>query len=503
MRSKLISRPAPIKGLVLGQSAKPDKDGAEVLENFIPTRRGIRIRGGRVSVADLGSPVRSLMTYRTGGVERAFAATSTDLYEVPSGSPSSLKSGLTSGDWSHVQFGVVGGQYLILANGSDPVQLYDGSSFTDANYTFDPVGILTHNLSYVWSYRNRLFFSQKGTLKVWFGDVASVTGTLRDFDLSGVFELGGSILFGATISYDAGDGIDDRCVIVSDQGEVAIYAGADPANDADWRLEGRYRIGIPLGPHAHMRAGGDVLILTQAGAISLSQAIRSDKVALTSKAITAPIEPLWTSMAKTRTAPWTIRRWDDRGIAIVTMPGSDRVLTVSLDTGAWSVQTNWPVTSMTTFGSRMLAAIGSQVWALDESGLDGSDPFVARCAWSFAGDGVSRKIAGLARVVYYGRRAVALRLGAASDHMVTWPDPPAATSVTDDPDAWDVGTWDNARWAASTGMETRTVVSRWARVRASGIALAPTIQITSGSPVQLRTEIVAVEMTVESGGVVV
>ena len=47
--------------------------------------------------------------------------------------------------------------------------------------------------------------------------------------LSGAATKGGKLLFGATWSIDAGDGIDDKCVFVTDQGELLIFTGSDPS----------------------------------------------------------------------------------------------------------------------------------------------------------------------------------------------------------------------------------------------------------------------------------
>ena len=46
--------------------------------------------------------------------------------------------------------------------------------------------------------------------------------------LSGASTKGGKLLFGATWSIDAGDGTDDKCVFVTDNGEVLVFTGSDP-----------------------------------------------------------------------------------------------------------------------------------------------------------------------------------------------------------------------------------------------------------------------------------
>jgi len=75
--------PAPIKGLLkAGPLVGAPKDAAEVLENFIPTARGARLRGGSTLFATVAGPVIQLMNYRSGTSENLFAATATDIYDV-------------------------------------------------------------------------------------------------------------------------------------------------------------------------------------------------------------------------------------------------------------------------------------------------------------------------------------------------------------------------------------------------------------------------------------
>jgi hypothetical protein len=57
-------------------------------------------------------------------------------------------------------------------------------------------------------------------------------GALGMIPLSGAATKGGKLLCGFTWSIDAGDGIDDKCVFVTDQGELLIFTGSDPATAA-------------------------------------------------------------------------------------------------------------------------------------------------------------------------------------------------------------------------------------------------------------------------------
>ena len=97
-------------------------------------------------------------------------------------------------------------------------------------------------------------------MNAWYLPLDAVGGVLLPIYLAGAATKGGKLLFGASWSIDAGDGIDDKCVFVTDLGEVLVFTGSNPGDAANWRQEGRYQIGAPLGMNAHMLLGGDLII---------------------------------------------------------------------------------------------------------------------------------------------------------------------------------------------------------------------------------------------------
>ena len=101
-------------------------------------------------------------------------------------------------------------------------------------------------LTHIWKHANRLFFVQGGTMNAWCLPVHAVGGELVYIPLSGAMKRGGSLLFGASWSVDSGSGLDDKCIFVSDQGEVAIFSGTDPTSSTNWKQEGCYDISRPL-----------------------------------------------------------------------------------------------------------------------------------------------------------------------------------------------------------------------------------------------------------------
>ena len=148
-------------------------------------------------------------------------------------------------------------------------------------------------LCFVWKYRSRLFFIETDSMNAWYLGIDSVGGLLQQIPLSGAATRGGKLLFGAVWSLDAGDGTDDKCVFVTNLGEVLIFSGTNPAEATGWRQEGRYTLSAPLGMNAHLAIGGDLLIMTVDGVIPLSQAITKEAGQLELAMLTRTIKPLW------------------------------------------------------------------------------------------------------------------------------------------------------------------------------------------------------------------
>ncbi len=159
--SALASFPSAIGGWASNQNlATPSTDPqcACILENIFPTATGGQLRRGSLLYATLGNgdmPCRALFSFQNGSQSHLFAATDTTIYDVTniitpysyrllSESPDHIVTdtgdfigqistagmerieGLTNGAWIDLQFATTGSTYLLVVNGSDPMQVYDG-----------------------------------------------------------------------------------------------------------------------------------------------------------------------------------------------------------------------------------------------------------------------------------------------------------------------------------------------------------------------------------------
>jgi hypothetical protein len=105
-----------------------------------------------------------------------------------------------------------------------------------------------------------------------------VTGT---WSLTGFNKLGGSILKMFTLGSNQNDTIAQFLCVMTDQGELLVYQGKSPADVETWRLQGIFRIPIPLNKRCFCQVEGDMIIATQMGIVSLQRVVFGTKTQIT------------------------------------------------------------------------------------------------------------------------------------------------------------------------------------------------------------------------------
>lgn len=505
--------PAPVQGWVTNTNlSQPMKQAALVLDNWFPVQTGIKLRGGCAKHATLPAACTAMFAYQSSTTEKLFAATASGIYDLTTVSdvdtaPSAAVGSLTGGDWTFVQFETSGGDFLVGCNGADTPREFDGSSWSSSTMT----GLTTSLLSHVWAYKNRLFFVQGGSMNFWYLSVGAKTGALTSFSLAGVFAKGGAILFGATWSLDAGDGVDDLCVIVSTLGEVAVYQGTNPSDAAAWSLVGRYEIAAPLGKNAIERAGGELLICTAEGIVPISEAVNKDRAALSLSAISRAIDPDWTQAVRDRGGlPWTLTKYPERNMMIVGMPSPSASIerasfVVNLETGAWCRFTGVPFDvrgQVVLLGIHYVGTSDGYVYRTDSGGSDDGDVYVSKYVGHFdqLGAGAAIKSVNLVRANFRATKAFIAQVSASVDYAVSLPTAPSSVANSTE-DTWDTGVWDTAIWDADSA--ALSVTSNWQGLAKAGFVFAPQVQISTGVTPRPDAELMSFDVMYETGAVVV
>ena len=504
--------PAPVRGWILNENlATVQPGGARRLENWLCTTTGVRVRGGSVKHCTLDAPVTSLFAYNS-TLSKFFAATAGGIFDAttPADATTPLTadvSGQTAGEYSTVQFGTAGGDFLYAVNGADDAQLFDGSTWTTINGVSSPAftGVATSDLSAVWSYANRLFFVEKNTMNAWYLSVDSIAGSASSFSLAGIFRKGGALLFGAAWSLDTGAGLDDKCVFVSTEGEIAVYAGTNPGSASEWSLQGVYTMPKPLGVNAFIQAGGDLLLATEVGLIPISAAIQTDLAAIESKAASTPIAPYWQRQAQTILGGWQIIKAPRRGVMFVSQPdtsgATQTCLAVNLLTGAWSLCTGWDTRCLGYFNDNpYFGAADNCVYLMDSGGSDDGAIYTATYLGQHEHMGVygRKKSVRQMRAMFQTGSPIAPQLSALADFSEEMPPPPS--SVPDyGADLWDVGLWDVAVWDADTVFTSEAI---WVSAGVTGTTIAPGLQLTMGIGPTPQVELVAIDVEFHVGATV-
>jgi hypothetical protein len=505
--SQPLVYPAPANGLVTAIGlAEATEGAASMATNWLPTLKGLRIRGGseKRGLLSLSLPIGSMFTYKFGSNQKMFAANANAIYDVtsppaPPATVSPVVSGLTSGEWMTFQHTTTGGSFLCCFNGTDPRQVYDGASWaTTPAITFSDA-TTSADIGAAFLFKQRQFLIKSGTFDAYYLGVNSIGGAAAVFPLGGVMKQGGGLLTGFTWSPESGDGLNMLACFVSTEGEIAVYAGDDPSTADSWGLQGVYSIGKPLGKNAVIRAGGDVFICTATGLIPLSQVFQRDRDTVSLSALSRPIDDIWRRIAETVSYGWSLTAWTEKSLVFVSFPFTaadpDTTFVLNVKTNKWSIVSGWQAMAYCAFQGQLYfgdAANGSSsnggIWHADATGSDDGRPFKAVYLSHFmpAGGFGRRARAMLAHMYFEGKVNPIVSLFARADGNRTDPTGPDVTQAGEIVSEWDAGKWDEALWDVGT---TTTKIQRRQNVRATGDALALGCVVTSGGSTPLDLEI--------------
>lgn len=515
------SMPAPNAGWVSAQNLAAMAPGTCLKSvNAFPTTTGIRVRGGNVKQSTLSEtePVESLMAYVGATVREMFGTSDGNIFDIttvadPDVVPTPVVTGQTSNYYAWVNYAVTGGNYLYAVNGTDEAQLYDGTVWQAVTAVSVPIaitGVATSTFSHVNVFRNRLYFVEKDSLNVWYLGVDSLGGAASALSLAGIFRKGGSVFFTATWSSESGSSsMSDYLVVVSTQGEFAVFQGSFPGG-SDWSLAGVYELGEPLGINGWFKAGGDIVVLTVNGAIPVSAARFKDPSALSMDAISKDIHPDWIyEVARRRTVPWEAVKWDDKTSLYVNVPVvSDvtppRPFVANLQTGKWTEYTAWDTRCMVVHNRQLYFGCNDgTVRTAEVSGRDLDLPytFQVAMAWDHLGSAGFIKTVRQAKAEFLTTRPFNVLISASTDYMQDFPTAGNAADDSEPSSLWDVGLFDVALWDSGETAVRRT--TRWQSVGRTGEIFSMEIQIPIGSANTPNIEMTVLHFTNEVGGLVV
>jgi hypothetical protein len=148
-------------------------------------------------------------------------------------------------------------------------------SYTVAKFI---TGVDSSNLIHVNLHKERLYFVEEGTLKFWYLGTNAISGAATSYDLGGIARNGGYIMAMGTWTLDAGYGVDDYAVFITNNGEAIVFKGSNPSDPNDWSLIGVWQLGQVFARRCFFKFAGDLLLMTQDGIVPLAGALQSSRL---------------------------------------------------------------------------------------------------------------------------------------------------------------------------------------------------------------------------------
>ena len=520
------STPSPVKGINTHDSISVmNNTYALTLDNFVCKPYGVQVRQGYkkhvTGITDSLSNqryVESLMPYigMIPNKNKLFAASSTYIYDattVGTTTPTRVRTGFTSAQWTSTNFAIPSGHYMVCANGLDAPQLYDGTNWTAFTQTASPAapgqvsGTNPNNWSYVLSHQQRLWFIEKESTRCGYLPIQSLGGAAQILDFGAYFPRGGKLVAIAGWSLDSGAGMQEHFVAISSAGDVVIYTGYDPSTAGTWSLAGTYQMGSPVGSNPFAKIGGDLLVITQDGLVPLSKALQSARVN-NSIAVSNNIDSLINSYITSYSSlsGWQVINYPGHNTLVLNVPQVDKSsnlqLVMSTITGGWSQFKGIPAQCWAVFNDELYfggyGMVGKAFSGYtDNAGFDGAGGTAViattQQAFSYFETPGTKKKFNMVRPVIMSTAAPTITVGCNVDYDMTplqgAPVPVANAAVG----LWDFAYWDSAVWGGQT-----FTFQNWQPISAVGYAASLTISISS----TVETTWVSADWIIEKGGTI-
>jgi hypothetical protein len=501
---RAVSRPTSLPAPIGGWNARdalpnmPPTD-AVTLTNWFPATTECVLRSGYSKFATgITGQVETLMAYSDGDTSNElFAIAGGKVYDCTAGGAvgAAVLTGLSNSRFQYTNVATPAGTYLSMANGVDSPRLYDGSTWTTPTIT----GVTAANLNSPILYMNRQFFIEEGTLKTWYLPVQSIAGAANPIDVSSYMTKGGYIVDHGTWTIDAGNGVNDHYVIITNRGQVIVFQGSDPATAATWSMVGVWDIGAPVGRRCLYKYAGDMLIITQDGLVPLSGALQSSRVqprvALTDKiqfAISQAVNNYGTNFGwQVMYVPEINQLW--LNVPISTNSNQQQYVMNTIS-GSWCNYTGWEANCFEMyldepyFGGNGYVA---RAWNTTADNGTNINAYGLQAFNNFNNAGLLKRFT-MSRPILRANGVPTIFAGVNVDFSLS----DSTASLTFAPANY--GSWDSAIWDMSKWGGEPTVLQYWQGVNGVGYYGAPVVKIASSG---LDVRWVGTDLVIESGAI--
>ena len=479
--------PVPVGGLNARDAldSMPPSDALS-LDNWFPEPSYLRLRrGSEAWVTGFTDPVETLMEWDGDSGREFYAASGTGIYDVTTtGAVGSSVQTVTNARLQHLMFSNAGGNYLVAVNGADGVLTYDGTTWAVQVIT----GATAADFVQVASWGRRLWFAATTGSKAYYLGTDAIAGAASELDLGAVWRRGGTLKAILSVSFEnAGSGLNNYLGFLSSNGELAVYSGTDPASATTFAIVGNYQIGTPTGARPYCQFGGDLLVLTQDGCVSLMTAIQVDRASSSKATTTDKIARLFNDDWRDYGTAfgWQVLPYANGHAIIVNVPTSDTTsqqYVQSTITGAWCRYTGMNARCWGLFADELYFGGTTAVYLADSGTSD---------------DGAA--ISGLVRTAFNRHKTPGMkRYTMVRPNMLANGDPGALLAldvdyetsavgvpfaVTVGSSLWDVALWDVDVWGGASlavrGWTAATAIGRTVSVSMATSTIGATLQLNS------------------------
>lgn len=492
------SLPAPVGGWNARDAlAMMEPTDAIIMDNWFPRPDRILVRGGSSQWATgLGGSVDSLFQFSSGTATKLIGAANGHLWDCTSrGAATSLASGFTSNQWHGCMMTTPGGAFLLLFDGVDTPQTYNGTAV--AANTITGSGLTASNLIGAAVYRSRVFMVESGTLNLWYLPVNSISGTALSINLGQYCKLGGYLVAAETwAAMGSEQGLSyDVLAVVTSEGEILTFEGTDPSSANTWSLVGIFRGAKPLGRRCLMKMGADLLMILQDGVYTASsvlyQNIREPALAMSDKIRSAFNDA---SASFGSVFGWQSVYYPQGQRLLINVPLDANGVTYAQFTmnsisKSWCRFVNWNARSWAVFNSiPYFGDASGVVWKSDTGNVDNGVAVTAQVKQAFSNLGVQARTKHLtmARPRLQSEGAPYVGIGADADFADT-PMPPANLLPGNVGSPWDTSPWNTSPWSSG-----EQILEPWISLGVIGTVISLKLNAQSLADLAwFQTEIVA------------
>jgi hypothetical protein len=310
---------------------------------------------------------------------------------------------------------------------------------------------------------------------------------------------GGYIVAHGTWTIDAGQGVNDHYVIMTNKGQIIVYQGDDPSLSTNWAMVGVWDIGAPIGRRSLYKYAGDMLIVCEDGVVPLSGALQSSRVqprvAITDKiqfAISSAVTDYGANFGwQIMYVPTINQLW----LNVPVQEGQNQQqFVMNTITGAWCNYTGWNANCMEIFDDQPYFGGNGYVghaWNTQADDSTNITAFGLQAFNSFNSAGALKRFT-MSRPIIRTDGNPAIGAGINIDFNTT--DTTSTLNyVPVNYGVWDTSTWDNSVWGG-----TLQVLQYWQGLNGVGYYGAPTVKVVSN---KLQVRWVSTDIVIESGGI--